>query len=244
MSPRVIELPTVLKGPDFQLDARVYEQGGGITGSLHRGPDKVTLRLEGDMTRLFFFRCLLGEYSGAYSRPNFERLERIANGEAVGRPLIFVPMGQKFRAEFSFDTGPSLEDFHLSYDDRTQVLSVRGEIFATCWDGDNYRPSKPRTVATTPSPQAFVSRCRELRDIRERVLELIESDNMAEAQANCRVLLEEINKLNPPPDYESYHNSIVSLSSELSLWATTGEKRDSVDRLLREVRLGEFGYLG
>lgn len=244
VAPSVIVVPAVLKGPDFHLDAHIYEKGGGITGSLYHGSEKLTLRLEGDMTRPFFFRCLLGEYSGAYSRPNIEKLKRLAEGEGGGRPLVLIPVGRKFRAEFSFDTGPSLDEFHVTYDHHSQLLSVSGEVFATCWDGDGYRPSAREAAAKALPSQAFLARCRELRDIREKMIELVALNNMEEAQDFCRVLVKEVASLSPPNDYESYHRSLVSLSNELSFWALTGQKRDSVDRLLDEVRLGELGYLG
>ena len=48
-------------------------------------------------------------------------------------------VGLRFCGEFSFDTGPSLEEFQLTYDPTSQLLSVSGEIVATCWDGDDYR---------------------------------------------------------------------------------------------------------
>ena len=78
MVPSVLVVPAVLKGPDFHLDAHIYEKDGGVTGSLYRGSEKLTIRLEGDMTRPFFF--------AVFSANTRERtLDRVSRSSGVSQ---------------------------------------------------------------------------------------------------------------------------------------------------------------
>jgi TPR repeat protein len=229
-----VNLPGVVKGPDFQLDVRVFKWGDGLTGIFYRGRTRVALYPKGDLTRQFFFRCILGEYSRAHSRPNLEKLQRIAGGKAKGHPIRLVSVGKKFRAEFSFDTGPSLEQFHIIYNPNSRQLQASCEIVATAWDGDDYRPSN-KSKEKALSKDAFLATCKDLRTVRDRVLELIDKRESNEAHQSCDVLVEDLQRLTPSPEFQSYHSAFLSLSHELCYWAITGDKRNTIDPLLEKV---------
>jgi len=236
-------VPAVLAGPGFQLDARVSRWKDGSSGVLYRERKRVRLKLEKGMTADFFFRCLLGAYSRAHARPNFEKLKSIAEGQATGHPIRLVPVGKMYRAQFSFDIGPSVEDFEITYDPKSQKLHIRSECSATCWDGDEFR-TQDRPTAKVMQRKEFLARCDELRDMRERLLGLISEGKEDEAQATSTLLATELREVGPPVELEPYHQMFVELANELVLWSLMGVKREGTDSLISEIRRMESEFWG
>ena len=249
-------LPDALVGPDFQVSLNVFASTGGRTsraifdGRFFRDGNEIRAVATDDTSRPHLIEAMIGTYCQVEPRVSKDCLQRFLSGSSKAKPLRLFPLGDSWRAVFSYDCGPSLDKFYLCYHVGKGVLEFSSGTLATSWDGDHTSHPSGQPLSP-PGEGSYVAQCHLLYNLRSEALRALKEKDYETLAQLYPVFAWGLSEQPSPPEWAKTHHSLLKRFAEALQGAALGrvgevemaeEYTESALQLQQELLEAETGW--